>query len=117
MDAFTQPQRMPKKLNLKDYPLSLYALAILSGKMPHCDFNFMWQRQLTPTLRNGRPSKLDFSKTVAEHFSVDHRNIELKSLFFWGRTPSLMPPQITAEIIDRAAGLFKIVTISKLRQK
>ena len=53
--------------------------------------------------------ELDFrARQAAEDFSVDHRNIELKSLFFGGGTPSLMPPQITADIIDCAASLFKI---------
>ena len=39
---------------------------------------------------------------------MDHSKIELKSLFFGGGTPSLMPPQIAADIIDCAAGVFKI---------
>ena len=54
-------------------------------------------------------AELNFmARQAAKAFSVDHKNIELKSLFFGGGTPSLMPPEITADIIDCAAGLFKI---------
>ena len=63
----------------------------------------------TAAWRNALLTELGFrARQAAEALSVDYSNIELKSLFFGGGTPSLMPPQITADIIDCAAGLFKI---------
>ena len=102
---------MPSRLNLKNYPLSLYVhWPFCLAKCPYCDFNShvaatidnaAWQRALLTELRFR-------ARQAAEALSVDHRNIELKSLFFGGGTPSLMPPQIAADIIDYAASLFKM---------
>lgn len=102
---------MPKKLNLKNYPLSLYVhWPFCLAKCPYCDFNSHVAETVdTDAWKWALLAELDLrAKQAAEDFSVDHRNIELKSLFFGGGTPSLMPPQITADIIDCAASLFKI---------
>ncbi len=102
---------MPAKLNLKNYPLSLYVhWPFCLAKCPYCDFNSHVAETIdTAVWKRALLAELDLrARQAAETFSVDHRNIELKSLFFGGGTPSLMPPQITADIIDCAAGLFKI---------
>ena len=102
---------MSAKLNPKDHPLSLYVhWPFCLAKCPYCDFNSHipgaidtaeWQKALV--------KELDYrAKQAAEALSVDHSSIQLKSLFFGGGTPSLMPPQIAADIIDYAASLFKI---------
>ena len=102
---------MPATLNPQNHPLGLYVhWPFCLAKCPYCDFNShvagtidtaAWQKALV--------TELDFkAKQAAETLSVDHRDIELKSLFFGGGTPSLMPPQIATEIIDCAASLFKI---------
>ena len=102
---------MPATLNLKNYPLSLYVhWPFCLAKCPYCDFNSHVAETVdTHAWKWALLEELDFrAKQVAKEFSVDHTNIELKSLFFGGGTPSLMPPQITADIIDYAAGLFKM---------
>ena len=98
-------------MNPKYHPLSLYVhWPFCLAKCPYCDFNShlagavdtaVWQKALVTEL-NSR------ARQAAKALSIDHRSIELKSLFFGGGTPSLMPPQIAAEIIDCAAGLFRI---------
>ena len=102
---------MPTKLNLKNYPVSLYVhWPFCLAKCPYCDFNTHVAETIdTAAWKWALRAELNFrARQAAEAFSVDHRNIELKSLFFGGGTPSLMPPQITADIIDCAADLFKI---------
>ena len=102
---------MPAKLNLKNHPLSLYVhWPFCVAKCPYCDFNSHMAGKIeTAAWRNALLTELGFrARQAAEALSVDYSNIELKSLFFGGGTPSLMPPQITADIIDCAAGLFKI---------
>ena len=102
---------MPANLNLQNRSLSLYVhWPFCMAKCPYCDFNshvattidtISWQKALV--------TELAFrARKASIALSVDHRNIELKSLFFGGGTPSLMPPQIAADIIDCAASHFKI---------
>ena len=98
-------------MNQKNHLLSLYVhWPFCLAKCPYCDFNShlagaidtaLWQKSLVTEL-------VLRARQAAQVLSIDHRSIELKSLFFGGGTPSLMPPQIAADIIDCAAGLFKI---------
>ena len=102
---------MPANLNPQNQSLSLYVhWPFCMAKCPDCDFNshvattidtMSWQKALVTELAF-RAQKASIA------LSVDHRNVELKSLFFGGGTPSLMPPQIAADIIDCAASHFKI---------
>ena len=98
-------------MNLKNYPLSLYVhWPFCLVKCPYCDFNSHVAETIdTDAWKGAFTAELDFrARQAAETLCIDHRDIEIKTLFFGGGTPSLMPPQIAADIIDCAAGLFKI---------
>ena len=102
---------MSAKLSPKKHSLSLYVhWPFCLAKCPYCDFNSHVTAKIeTADWQKAFIKELDYrARQAAEALSVDHRHIELKSLFFGGGTPSLMPPQIAADIVDRAAGLFKI---------
>ncbi len=67
------------------------------SKCPYCDFNShvadtvdpdAWQRNLLAEL---------------DHYGTKTKGRRLDSVFFGGGTPSLMPPEITAALLDRLA--------------
>jgi len=98
-------------LNPQDYSLGLYVhWPFCQTKCPYCDFNSHVTGTIdTAAWQQAFLKELSFrARQAAEVLSVDHKNIVLKSLFFGGGTPSLMPPQIASDIIDCAADLFKM---------
>ena len=102
---------MPEKLNRKIHSLSLYVhWPFCLAKCPYCDFNSHVAETIdTATWRKALATEIVIKATQAsEALAINHRNIELQSIFFGGGTPSLMPPQIATDIIDCAADLFKI---------
>ena len=80
------------------------------AKCPYCDFNSHIAKSIdTDSWQKAMLDELDYmASQVSRSLSISSRQIELKSIFFGGGTPSLMPPRIAADIIDRTADLFKI---------
>ena len=102
---------MSEPLSQHRTPLSLYVhWPFCLSKCPYCDFNShvagridteAWQTALT--------TELTFMAEQASMLTgVEREKFELNSIFFGGGTPSLMPPQIVAALIDRASGLFTL---------
>ena len=70
------------------------------SKCPYCDFNsFVGQNIDTDAYLNAYLAQID-------HFHSRTPNHTLRTIFFGGGTPSLMPPSITRALIERARGLW-----------
>jgi len=93
----------------KSAALSLYVhWPFCLAKCPYCDFNShvaqdidtdLWQQALIAELE----TQADFAY---QQLGVQTKKLLLKSLFFGGGTPSLMPPTLIQAILDKAASLF-----------
>lgn len=81
--------------------LSLYVhWPFCEAKCPYCDFNSHVRDRVDQTAyREALLTELDY-------FSSKTKGQTLTSIFFGGGTPSLMPPEIPAEIIKRAKDLW-----------
>ena len=102
---------MSTNLSTKNDTISLYVhWPFCMAKCPYCDFNSHVAKTIdTNAWHRALLDELDYkTRQVFETLSRDGKQLELKSIFFGGGTPSLMPPQIAADIIDRAARLFRI---------
>jgi putative oxygen-independent coproporphyrinogen III oxidase len=83
---------------MSDAPLALYIhWPFCRSKCPYCDFNsHVRDRIEEPRWRNALLAELD-------HAAAETRDRRLRSIFFGGGTPSLMPPEVVAALIERAA--------------
>lgn len=83
-------------------PLSLYVhWPYCSRICPYCDFNVTRDR--------GQASQRALFDTILRDLNTQAATLEprrLASIFFGGGTPSLLPPEWVAELIDRAKILF-----------
>ena len=71
-------------------------------KCPYCDFNSHVRGQIDET--RWREALIKEITTLARAYP----NISIVSIFFGGGTPSLMPPEITQDLIDTTAKLWKV---------
>lgn len=88
-------------------PLALYVhWPFCAAKCPYCDFN-SHVREAVDTNRFGAALRRELARE-AERIEADAPGIRrpLASIFFGGGTPSLMPPQVVADIIADATRLF-----------
>ena len=84
------------------------------AKCPYCDFNSHIAQDIDAIKwRDALIRDLEMQiRTAYEHLSVAEGQLCLTSIFFGGGTPSLMPPFIIADLLDRAADLC--ITASNL---
>ncbi|MBO1073268.1 radical SAM family heme chaperone HemW [Roseomonas marmotae] len=88
-------------------PLALYVhWPFCAAKCPYCDFNSHVREQVD-TARFGAALRRELARE-AERLAMDApgQRRRLASIFFGGGTPSLMPPQVVADIIADATRLF-----------
>ena len=106
---------MSETIGRKRHPVSLYVhWPFCLSKCPYCDFNSHVGSNIDSGLwRTALITELNFMAKILEQRSLNSEQgagldkiFELKSIFFGGGTPSLMPPQIVQAIIDQAARLF-----------
>ncbi len=82
-------------------PLALYIhWPFCASKCPYCDFN-SHVREGVDAARHGRALRRELAHAAA---STGRR--PLRSIFFGGGTPSLMPPEVVADLIADAHALF-----------
>ena len=82
-------------------PLALYIhWPFCASKCPYCDFN-SHVREGVDAARHGRALRRELAHAAAQ---VGRR--PLASIFFGGGTPSLMPPEVVADLIADARALF-----------
>jgi oxygen-independent coproporphyrinogen-3 oxidase len=82
-------------------PLALYIhWPFCAAKCPYCDFNSHVREQVDGA-RHGRALLAELETEAAR---AGRRR--LSSIFFGGGTPSLMPPEAVAALIERACALF-----------
>ncbi len=82
-------------------PLALYIhWPFCAAKCPYCDFN-SHVREGVDAARHGRALRRELAQAAAQ---VGRR--PLASIFFGGGTPSLMPPEVVADLIADARALF-----------
>jgi oxygen-independent coproporphyrinogen-3 oxidase len=85
-------------------PLALYVhWPFCAAKCPYCDFN-SHVRDRVDAARHGRALRRELAREAAR---VGRR--PLASIFFGGGTPSLMPPDVVADLIADARALFDAV--------
>ena len=83
---------------MSDAPLALYIhWPFCASKCPYCDFNSHVRDRIE---QNRWRSAL---LVELEHAAADASGRSLHSIFFGGGTPSLMPPETAAALIERAA--------------
>ena len=71
-------------------------------KCPYCDFNSHVRRQIdVAAFARALLAELD-------HHGAETRGRRLTSVFFGGGTPSLMPPALVADVLDRAARWWQL---------
>ena len=77
------------------------------AKCPYCDFNSHIAQDIDAIKwRDALIRDLEMQiRTACQHLSVAEGQLCLTSIFFGGGTPSLMPPFIIADLLDRAADL------------
>lgn len=102
---------MPDPVIPNNTSLSLYVhWPFCLSKCPYCDFNShvagqidadAWQAALITELAFMAEQAGTLAQPPTGRF-------QLNSIFFGGGTPSLMPPQIVAAVIDKACGLFSL---------
>ena len=89
---------------MTEQPFGIYVhWPFCKAKCPYCDFNSHVRHQKVDTA--------DFTSALVrelEWFSRETPNRKVSSIFFGGGTPSLMPPQSVAQIIDRIAELWPV---------
>lgn len=88
-------------------PLALYVhWPFCAAKCPYCDFN-SHVRESIDAARYGRALQAELAREAAR-IAADAPGTRrpLASIFFGGGTPSLMPPQVVADIIADATRLF-----------
>jgi len=71
------------------------------SKCPYCDFN----SHVRATVDQDRWRAALLAEL--DHFARETRERRLDSIFFGGGTPSLMPPETAAAVIDRAVGHWR----------
>jgi len=83
---------------MSDAPLALYIhWPFCASKCPYCDFNSHVRDRIEQNRwRSALLVELD-------HAAADASGRSLHSIFFGGGTPSLMPPETAAALIERAA--------------
>ena len=102
---------MPDPINQINTPLSLYVhWPFCLSKCPYCDFNSHVAGKIdTDAWQAALLTELTFMAEQADRLArPETGRFELKSIFFGGGTPSLMPPQIAAAVIDKASSLFSL---------
>jgi len=83
-------------------PLALYVhWPFCAAKCPYCDFN-SHVRPAVDAARHGRALLAELEHEAARAGA----RRPLASIFFGGGTPSLMPPDAVAAVVDRARALF-----------
>lgn len=88
-------------------PLALYVhWPFCAAKCPYCDFNSHVREQVDAA-RFGAALRRELAREAAR-IEADAPGLRrpLASIFFGGGTPSLMPPQVVADIIADASRLF-----------
>jgi len=88
-------------------PLALYVhWPFCAAKCPYCDFN-SHVRDSVDAARFGRALQAELAREAAR-LQADNPAARrpLASIFFGGGTPSLMPPQVVADVIADACRLF-----------
>ncbi|RKK03870.1 coproporphyrinogen III oxidase [Pseudoroseomonas wenyumeiae] len=88
-------------------PLALYVhWPFCAAKCPYCDFN-SHVRESVDTARFGAALRRELAREAAR-LEADAPGVrrKLASIFFGGGTPSLMPPQVVADVIADATRLF-----------
>jgi putative oxygen-independent coproporphyrinogen III oxidase len=73
------------------------------AKCPYCDFNSHVRHQPVDALSFARALAIELS-----WFAVQAPGRIVTSIFFGGGTPSLMPPEAVAHVLDAIAGLWSI---------
>ena len=88
---------------MPDEPLALYVhWPFCASKCPYCDFN-SHVRERVDAARFGRALRAELAGEAAR---AGRRR--LASVFFGGGTPSLMPPEVVAGLLEDAARLFEL---------
>ena len=102
---------MSESVSQNKTPLSLYVhWPFCLSKCPYCDFNSHVAGQIdADAWQAALITELTFMAEQAGTLArAETGGFELRSIFFGGGTPSLMPPQIAAAVIDRASCLFSL---------
>ena len=74
-----------------------------AAKCPYCDFNSHVRHGGVDTARFGKALRAELS-----HMAGLQPGTPVRSIFFGGGTPSLMPPEIVGSLIDEVARLWPI---------
>jgi oxygen-independent coproporphyrinogen-3 oxidase len=83
--------------------LSIYVhYPFCKSKCPYCDFNSHVNKQV-----DDNEFALAYEKEL-EHFAPQLSNRKIKSIFFGGGTPSLMPVDLTQRILTKISDLWQI---------
>ncbi len=79
------------------------------AKCPYCDFNSHVRHEAVDHMRFGRAlvCELSHMKTLAPDKTVT-------SIFFGGGTPSLMPPEAVAHVLDGIADLWPVAAHAEI---
>lgn len=87
-------------------PIALYVhWPFCAAKCPYCDFN-SHVRERVDAARFGAALRRELAFEAARLEAEGQGGRPLASIFFGGGTPSLMPPQVVADIIADATRLF-----------
>jgi putative oxygen-independent coproporphyrinogen III oxidase len=73
------------------------------AKCPYCDFN--------SHVRHGQVDEMSFARALVQELEWQRDRTPgrtVSSIFFGGGTPSLMPPQAVAHVLDGIAGLWPV---------
>ncbi len=90
-------------------PLSIYIhYPFCKAKCPYCDFNSHVSKSATEANRDFLLNFTSGYKKELEFFGEILGKREIKSIFFGGGTPSLMPAWMVAEILEKIAAIWPI---------